>query len=205
MMSDILLIVTKLVLFLSAIISFWRWKELKLGNLIYFPFYMLFVVLIEVCSHFNGISSIDKLLYTLFDIVTYLFFISWFYKILSKNKLVVLLGICYVISLIFSLILEDITGELKIQSTVGTMIMFLLSILFYTSLIKSNQLIDFIRLPAFWIVTGILIFTLGYLPITFSLTRDFLPSRNVVYLILVVVNVLLYGFFSIAFLCPQKR
>ncbi len=205
MISDILLIVTKLVLFLSAFISFWRWEKLQAGNLVYFPLYMLFVVIIEVCSHFNSIHSLDKQLYSLFDVVTYSFFISWFYSILGKNKLVVLLGVCYVISLIFSLMLEDITRELTIQSTVGTVIMFLLSILFYTSLLKSNQLIDFIKLPAFWIVTGILIFTLGYLPITFSLTKDFLPSRDVVYLILVVVNVLLYGFFSIAFLCPQKR
>ncbi len=204
-MSDILLVVTKLTLFIALVISIIRWKNLKDGSLKYFTFYMLFVAGVEICSHFNAMTSFDKQLYTLFDVVTYLFFIRWFYIVLAKSKLVVILGFFYLISLVLSIVLEDFTVELKIQSTTGTIIMFLLSVMFYTSLIKSSELIDFIKLPSFWIVTGLLIFTLGYLPITFSLTEDFLPSRNVVYLILVVVNVLLYSFFSIAFLCPQKR
>jgi hypothetical protein len=202
---DFFLIITKVALLTATIASLARWKRFISSAFRLFPFYLLVVVGIEIVVHLSSISSLDKQMYSLFDIVTYLFFTFWFYKILKEDKKVLALGILYVLSLVISLTLEDLNKELQIQSSVGTIMMFVLSIMYYINLLKSDNVVAFSKLPSFWIVTGILIFNLAYLPITFSLSADFLPSGNVVYLILVIVNVVLYGFYTIAFLCPQKE
>jgi hypothetical protein len=203
MNQEVLPIASKIVLAIATTISLIRWKNLKSKGLKWFPLYMLFCVAVETVVYLGG-DLVRTLTYTVYDIVTYPFVSIYFYLVLNKDKRILFLAICYIIALSVSLITEDLSQSLHIQSVVGTIVTFLYTVIYFTSLLKSDKLLNFIRLPGFWIAVGLLIFNLGYLPITFSLSADILPSRTTVYTIVSLVAIFLYSCYTIAFLCKEE-
>ena len=163
------------------------------------------VILIETGAYFSDDRRIDNIFYTIFDVVMFSFFILWFYEVLSKRIFVIKLLVLYFSLLIVSLIIEDISKPLIIAQTGGTIILFYLTVVFYVRLLKSDEVVAFLKLPEFWITIGLLIFNLGYLPLSWALKFDFSITRELSLLLTFITNAILYLCFIKALLCPMKK
>lgn len=203
MSIEFLINLSKVVLIIATVVAIARWSQLEEKGLKWFPYYMLFSVAIEVVVYI-GQDSVRAFSYTLYDIVTYLFISIYFYILLGKDKKILVLCLGYILALFVSLATEDVSETLKIQSTAGTIVTFLCTIIYFTTLLKSEAVLDFTRLPSFWIAIGLVVFNLGYLPITFSLNAAILPHKTTVYTIVTIVAIILYSCYTIAFLCKKE-
>lgn len=201
--TDYLVIFSRTALYLSAFIGVVRWKKLWEKGLKFFPMYLIFSVVIELIVYGIG-DDVRVYAYALYDFVTYFFISFYFYLILDKDKLIIVFAMTYLIALLASLIIEEITSPLKIQSSVGTIIVFIYIVIYFTRLLQSDKVLSFYRLPSFWISVGLLIFNLGYLPVTFSMTTNRIVSREAVYILVTTISILLYTSYTIAFLCKKE-
>jgi len=178
------------------------------SSLRYFIYYLVFVsLIIEVSANLvRKFTSLgNHFIYNIYDIVTYTFFLFWFYSILKQKKMVKFLMLIYFIGLIFSLIFEDFFNILNINYYIGTIIILILVVTYFSSLLQKKEVIHFTKIPEFWISTGILVFNIGYLPIAFLLNFQLAQNDRVtIQIVILLLNVILYGCFIKAFLCQKK-
>ena len=165
---------------------------LKRSNQKYFIYYLLFVFVNEILQIFTAeylnISTLFNI--NLYDIVTYLFFGIWYFRVLKNKIIVKVLGFIYLMFLIISLVTENIFNEfLEINTYAGTVLVLILVIKFYSELLIKNETINFLKEPKFWISTGLLIFNVGYLPTLFLLNLNYYEIINVD-LIMTVLNII---------------
>jgi len=183
-------------------------KILNNSSLRYFIYYLVFVFLIiEVSANLvRKFTSLgNHFIYNIYDIVTYTFFLFWFYSILKQKKMVKFLMLIYFIGLIFSLIFEDFFNILNINYYIGTIIILILVVTYFSSLLQKKEVIHFTKISEFWISTGILTFNIGYLPIAFLLNFQLAQNDRVtIQIVILLLNVILYGCFIKAFLCQKK-
>ena len=204
-MGEYTLILGGVILISALAVSIYRYRRIRKTSLRNFGYYLVFAILIETCAYLSDDRGIDAIIYTTYDVVTYLFFILWFYEVFHKNVFVLrLLGI-YLILLTLSFIVEDITKPLIIAQTGATLILLYLTVLFYARLLKSDKVVQFFKLPEFWITIGLLIFNLGYLPLSWALKLDFDLSRETSLLLTLFTSGVLYSCFIKAMLCPVKK
>lgn len=170
-----------------------------------FVYYLGFVLGVEIiyktCTCFK--IDIQHVIYNIYDIVTYLFFICWYYKVLDKAFFIKRIAFAYLVLLGVSLFFENIfTGYLRINAFSGTILILVLVMYFYYTLLNKNEVVYFLQDPKFWISTGLLVFNVGILPVTFLLTLSLNFNIDA---ILVVLNVVLYSCFIKGFLCYQNK
>ena len=196
----------KIILYLAQGLALWAciaaWSKSRNTSEHYFLPFLLFVALGELTANllYKQFDWINHVVYNTYDIVSFLFYIIWFYTILKSKKLVLIFGILYVIILGISLYLEPYTSVfLNINLYGGTIILLTLVFLFYASLLQKSKVIDFLRLPSFWIATGILIFHIGYLPIHFLTNIKGAYDYDQVQFIIMILNILMYGCIAKAF------
>lgn len=201
----------KIILYTAQGIALWvailNWNENKNTNQRYFLHFMIFVVLIEIAANLFRIYTTlgNSFVYNIFIISSFFFFFYWFFLILKKKKIVIWLVSIYVIFLIASLFLEPFFDSmLNITLYAGTLLILILTIMYYNNLLKKPEVVDFLNLQPFWIATGLFIFYIGFMPVQFiDLIDDFNPVSY--QFVMVILNIILYGCISKALLCPQKQ
>jgi len=184
----------------------YRWEFIKHTTERYFLFYLIYIMINEVIAKILTYSDLGNYaLYNIYDLVTYSFFLFWFSKIIPYKKVINALLALYVIGLLTSLFIEDpIHSFLNIHVYTGTTIILILVVLYFASLLQQEQIIHYLKTPAFWITTGLLLFHMGYIPIQFLLSFENF-DRTGIYAVLSILNILQYGCFTKGFLCNQRK
>lgn len=187
--------------------SFTRRKENKNSTQQYFLFFMVFAILIEIIANLIRIYSPWKnsFVYNIYIILSFYFFFYWFYTILSKKKISVLLIGLFTVGMIYSIATESFSKTM-LSGTLytGTGIILIFSVMYYSQLLHRIEVLNYLKLQPFWITTGLLIFYLGLLPLQYLLHQEFF-DKTVYQFVIMVLNVIMYGCFTIAFLCPIKK
>lgn len=188
----------------------YSYTNFKKTTLELMPFYMLFVVGVQITSLiiqlFLNKTTSNALIYNIYDIVTYLFFLFWFYQVLPYKKIVVVVGITYFLILVFVLFTEDIMYSFSLlNSGAGAILILTLVITFFIYLINSDKVINFLSSPEFWIAIGLLTFNIGYLPLSLFLNNGIIENYTTVHIITTILIILLYGSFGISFALQNNR
>lgn len=176
---------------------------------LYFEWYMLFVIGIQICSEllyaYGSGEYGNSIIYNVYDVVTYLFFLRWFYHILPYKILVLISTVVYGMAFVISLFVEDyIIDFSRINTYTGTLVILILTNAYYVSLLKREEIVSFTRLPSFWIASGLLIFNIGYLPLTLLILSKSTFVLFDLSIVTTLLTVVLYGCFIKAFLCPKE-
>lgn len=183
------------------------WKSNKNTTQKYFIFFLGFVLLIEILGYTIPLyfSIKSQFVYNIYTIVSFYFYFFWFNLILNKKKLVNLFTTIFTVAIGLSIFYENFFSELwRISLTTGTILILICSILFYYKLLNSNEIFQYQKSQKFWIVTGLLIFYISFLPI--QLLQPYLNTNALTYSIsLTTLNIILYGFLTISFLCKKKK
>ena len=183
------------------------WKKYKNSTQKNFIFFLGFVLIVEILgyiiSQFFHMKS--QRVYNVYTVVSFYFFLYWFNLILNKKLLIKIFVLVFSISIGFAILYENFLTELwRIPLTIGTILILICSGLFYYKLLNSDEIFYYQKSQKFWIVTGLLIFYIAFLPI--QLFQPYLNISSLTYSIsLTVLNILLYGFLTISFLCIKKN
>lgn len=188
---------------LALAVGFKYKSRFKDPAVLYFLYYLVFVVLNQLAELLNRyLLELPRFIfYNIYDIVTFLFFLYWFNRVLKKKTFLYIVGSLYLIALGVSLYFENIVyNTMDINTIAGTIMTLILVMYFYAGLLRKNEVVTFTADPRFWISTGLMIFYIGFLPILIVLNIDGFNATHIDVVILA-LNVLMYGCFIRAFLC----
>jgi len=190
--------------FTVATITYKKHKNTKQK---YFIYFLGFVLVVELLGYLipQLFKIKNQFIYNIFTIVSFSFYLYWFNLILKRKRLINIGYILFAISIFFSIFFEDFFKDLwKISLTTGTVLVLFFSVFFYYDLLKRNEVFYYQKSQNFWIVTGLLIFYIAFLPI--QLLQPYLDVKSINYrIIITILNIILYGIFTISFLCTKKR
>ncbi len=177
-----------------------------------FPFFLLFSLIIEIIAgYLINIGKHTTELYNIWDIIYFTFYIYLMSNIISEEKA---RKICHKMLLgfiIFAILnisfFQQINTYNSVTYAIGCLLIVALSVYYFYELFRLKQYLVLTREPSFWITTGILF----YFPCSFPLVSSAnfiqnIPNISIESLqsLLLLMNILLYSLFTIAFLCRIK-
>lgn len=181
------------------------------GYIKVFPFFLLVTVIIEIIGYelwMNGVNA--TLLYNFFTTLEFEFYLFLLYNIIQNPKFrkAIFYGICiYPLLVIANICLIQINTFHTITYAFGCLLIVVVCIYYFFELFQYPKSIDLKREPAFWMCSGLLFFYCCSFPL-FGLL-NFLHDVSGVILrnlasIVMILNILLYTSFIIAFVCNWK-
>jgi len=190
--------------FIAAILLWNKYKNTPQRGFLGFLAFVVFTELVAV-NYVSIFGVKNSPVYNLFTVISGGFYLYWFYKILSYKKLVLSFCVIFFASIITAVFIENFFTQLwRIPLTSITVLVLICATLFFSELLNSNKVITFKSNQQFWIVTGILIFYLGFLPL--QLLLPYIRIRGTDYLFaIMLLNIIMYGFFTMSFLCLRKK
>ncbi|MGB1451522.1 MAG: hypothetical protein ACPG7E_07420, partial [Marinirhabdus sp.] len=146
-------------------------------------------------------------IYNTFMFFSFLFYFYWYYRIF-KNKLfktlVVLFAISFVTVAIAHWLLPGWESFHMYTYLTGAVLLFMSTLLHFYELLYKEELFVIKHKLGFWISTGLLLFYIGLIPLT--IFRGGLNTEGLAYnLLLVGLNLILYGCYTIGFLWLKKK
>jgi len=182
------------------------WQNYKNTTQKYFLYFLGYVLITE-CLGFTipkiyGVKS--QSIYNVFTIISVLFYLFWFYKIVKFKKIVIIFIPLFLLSIIYAIFFENFFKNLWVAPLItGTIVVLISSVLYYYDLLERVDIVNYQKLQPFWIVTGLLIFYVGFLPLL--LFQPYLASSNYYIISILILNAIMYGFFTISFLCLKNK
>ena len=190
----------------ALVAAIWFWKYYKNTSERYFLHFLVYSVLTEfVGLFFKDLFRFDNfIIYNVYMIVSFLFYLYWFQRVLKNKKFVYILTVFFMVFALYSIVTEDAFVALfQFAFVAGIMCIITLTLYYFVKALKSEQITAFLKDPKFWIVTGLFLFHLGFLPtLLLMLKLDMLSVRY--YLVITSLNIVLYGCYIKAFACTKK-
>jgi len=175
--------------------------------------FMLFTVITEMAGycmrvilHYN-----NHWLYN-FYLLAEASFMSWLlYKIsIFNSKPLVITGLAvFVICYLYESIHSDFTEYSSVSNSILCIYLTIVCCLYYYFLLKRDEYINVVKYAPFWIITGCFFFYFGRIGCNFFFeylvaicNKYGVPVR---YIIFIILNFILYGCWSYAFICRYRH
>lgn len=198
---------------MAFLTSLFQFSKIKQTNYSYFIPYLLIIMIYEIGSFFNWFSINHTNLWISNFIMTFSFiFYSFFLlKILdgitTKKWIKGLIFLSIFFSLINNLFIQGFwklnTASLLLQY--GLLIM--ITCLYFYQLMNSTEKLVVIKLPAFWLNTGVMFFCLVLFLFYSVFDLAYKNNENynrLFYVISNIANAILYSCLTVSFLCFNK-
>ncbi len=172
-------------------------------------FFLGYTFIVEILGAVLGdILRIDNSwLYNIFTFTSFLFYFNWYYSILKRPKLkksVLPFTIIFVVVAIFCLFTQSWEEYHTYTFFTGAVFLLVLTLFHFYQLLNSNEVLIVKYKLSFWISTALLLFYMGMIPIIFLM--EYTNIRVFSYLIIIIsLNVILYGCYIIGFLWTKKE
>ena len=189
---------------IAAIIKWPRYKDTPQR---YFLHFLIYVTFNEILGYIliYIFDMNNSFIYNIYTCVSFLFYFYWFRLILVNKRIILIFVILFVGSTTYSLFFESFWNDLWLAPYyVGTILILLCSVMYFSSLVRQEEVVHFRRLQPFWIATGLLVFHFGFLP-TFIFSEWSLIGSPTNKIILTSLIVILYSSYFISFLCLRKN
>lgn len=198
---------------LLAAIFFWkRLKQTKLYLLL--PF-MIFIVSVELYGRYlrNELRLPNAWLYNFSIPIEYLFYAMLFYFHYQKSlfkKIILFSTFSFLLFVVINVLF--IQGHQKMNTNMlktGSFCMILFSCLFFTELLSTDKIVNYIKEPMFWVATGVLLFSTG--EFFYTLFSDYLikshldKTRKIFSSINNKLIWVLYTCITISIICTKKK
>ena len=172
-----------------------------------FPFFLFITLLVELTATYLITKDISNVpVYNFFSIVEFIFYLFVIKQVISSavvKKMIIVTIFLYPMAALINLMFRDIYRLQIIPYSISCLIIVIYAIYYFYELFKSTSSVNLKREPAFWIITSLLFFYTCSFPI-FGFA-NFLSGFSVIGrnigAVLVILNVILYSLFTVAFLC----
>jgi hypothetical protein len=155
--------------FLALLTSILFWKYLKKGSFRWLPFFLFFILCVELIGKYlQKVMYANIILYNFSIPLEYLFYLFLFY-LHGKQKLKSLSGLCSIILFIVSLYYLIATPLKAFHSYVlvtGQIAVIIAGCFFIYECFMDNTEDSILKKPFFWLCSGLLLFNLGELTYT---------------------------------------
>lgn len=192
----------------SVIIVSLVFKQLQPKWLQLFFYFLIFTFLIDLAAtnYSMYFKKSNHFIINILSLFSFTFYFYLFYKTFDSKKLRKIVLAAFILYLfLFVLDLIFINGLLffNIYSFCsGSILIVLCCMIYFKWLFTSESLLNYFRLPMFWIATGLLFFYIGNV-LQYSLI-EFVIKNNLgglYYIISMILNTILFGAFTTGFLC----
>lgn len=200
--------------FLSALYNYYHTKS---NQYKYLTLYFLFIVLAEQIGRFlvyNDLLDITKYWYSFIVIPVEFFFFFWFFfthftspkdKTIPKYGSILLL-LAFIADWLFFYNTKAVF--ISLSYTLGNLILLVVVLIYFRNLIHSKRILNFTNEIEFWISLGLLLFYLCTFPF-FGLYNYFFVNYPIefrtYYIIMLLLNILMYLIFSIGLLWTKRK
>lgn len=174
----------------------------------YFLIFLAYTVITELLGFYSAyiLKTNWNVIYNIYAIISYAFYFFWFYRILKskkQKKILLMLGSAFLVLAIYGFLKLYLHNYHILTFIVGAIINIIASIFFFTQLLNDKEEIEVIHNLKFWISTGILLFNVGMVPFMLF-SKEFSASSYTRTVILVILNFMLYGCYSLGFILCRR-
>jgi hypothetical protein len=193
------------------------WSRIKNTKLYWFLTFMLFIVIVELTGRYLkkelGEIQLNQSLYNVSIPIEYLFYAYIFFLHYQNKVFKKIVGIFLIVFPAFVLInIVFFQGFNEYNSNivkVGSFSMIVFSCFYFSDMMKAETEQHLLKIPMFWIATGVLLFNAG--EFLFSLSIDYLYDKfpkeifKIFGSIIFKLICVLYTCISIAIICSERR
>jgi hypothetical protein len=177
-----------------------------------FPVFLLLTIVVEIITTWltlHGKSAF--ILYNFFNPMEFLFYMYVVRENIRSpraKKIIFYTGWLFVlVAVVNFLFIQKITAFSSFAYALGCLLIAVICIYYFFELFQSTTSVNLVRQPAFWICAGLIFFYACSFPVyallNFLKEAPTLIKKNFG-VILLLLNVLLYSSFTIAFLCRLR-
>lgn len=206
------------VILLSGVAGFVRWKEIKDSYWKWFPVYLIILGLLNLLAFYmidtKNIKSNQWLVIYLIIPFEFLFAFWLFLKKAETRpqKTLILIGMgVYLLSFFIEILLKEEMKELYFLSfsyTVGNIFMLIFILLYFWKLSVSEKILFFYKERMFWVCVGMLFFWLGSLPyygLFNYMVKNFMNILPAYAWLMLSLNYLMYTLFAVSFIWGKEN
>jgi len=176
-----------------------------------FPFFLLIMISVELYGlSLNKKGSSNILLFNFFTTFAFEFYLFILWNIIQRplaRKIVLGILIAYPLAALINILYVQTRSFHSITYSLGCLLIVGVCVYYFLELFQLPKSINLLREPAFWICSGLLFFYSCSFPL-FGLTNYLYRASGIILRnlssVLIIMNILLYALFTIAFLCRLR-
>lgn len=176
--------------FLAAFSAVYFWKYYKNTNLwIFMPFLVYSFMNDATVLILNFQFNIQlRLLYNIYTAVSFLVYLYWFDKLLNLKSLKYLVCLVFLSALVYDIFNFEMNQIYKASLFTVSLMILCFSVIYFTKLIKSDEVIIYGKKPEFWFILGLLLFYLAFTPLLAFIGLGY----NIITAFYIAINILNY-------------
>ncbi|REE83620.1 hypothetical protein BX611_0914 [Lutibacter oceani] len=194
--------------FIPAFVGTVTFKKYKHTFLKYFLFFLWYTCFTESAAFYIGTipKQSTSFIYNFYALVNVFFYFFLFKFYIKKN--IIYIKVFFTLFLLFFLydffVIQDSINRIQTYSFLFAFLFNSLGIIMLLfELLKSDLILKMNKLLLFWICTGTLLFYIGIIPI--QIMAKFFNYRGLFDYIILGLNIIMYGFFTIGFIISKKE
>ncbi|MEM9142662.1 MAG: hypothetical protein AAGA86_06715 [Bacteroidota bacterium] len=148
-----------------------------------------------------------KWIYNIYMLISFSFYFHWYRSILKRKEFrntVLVFIILFVCTSLWNFAFQDWNYYHKYTFVTGALFTMVCTLFHFGQLLGSDEVLDIRRNLSFWISTGLLLFNMGMVPLML-LSRNLNFSELHYFVLIVTLNLILYGCYSIGFLWTREK
>ncbi|GAB5400650.1 MAG: hypothetical protein Aureis2KO_22350 [Aureisphaera sp.] len=201
--------ITNVLQLTAAIMATIHFRKYKQSHERYFLYFLWFTVLVDGSGAL--LADVFKVnnwwVYNSFIIISFLFYFNWYHNILKRpnfKRTVIPFTVIFGIVALLSLFLDSWEKYHTYTFFTGAVFLLVLTVFHFYQLLNSDEVLIVKYKLSFWISTALLLFYMGMIPLIFLMEYD--PIQFLSYfIILISLNLILYGCYIIGFLWTKKE
>lgn len=198
--------ILELIAALTATATFPKFRDSNERYFLYFLWYTLAVELTGAVIGY-GFGANNYWLFNSFTITGFLFYFYWYYTILKRKsfrKTVIVFAFVFLVVAVISLITQTWLQYHSYTFITGAAFVLVLTLFHFFQLLNSDEVLIVKYKLSFWISTALLLFNMGMIP--YMLLSEYADMDGLSYLIILLsLNLILYGCYIIGFLWTKKK
>lgn len=182
-----------IIAFIYAIIN---WHILKNTPEKWLVVFLSITVVIEIfANYFKRVEESSLLIFSnLVIILTNIVLFIWFYENIKNNKLLITSISIGLLSFLINMLYQNFLFEIFYYSNFIISIIILINVFVYLQqLLNNSEVINFKRIPAFWVSIAVIIYQLNLVVIFFLIQELITIHKNIFYSIITISSLVLYG------------
>lgn len=193
----------------TAIIAAVLFKKYIASKEKYFLYFLWFTLIFEIIGAVMRYVFEWQTIgyYNFYILISFLFYYHWYYTIIQSKSIknvVLIFSVLFLGVALYNLLFQSWFEYHQYTFIVGALLTLVCTIFHFWQLLHSDEILELKYKLSFWISTGLLLFNIGMVP--FMLLSHHLNFKgNSYYLILITLNVILYGCYIIGFLWTKEK
>ncbi len=194
---------------IAAIVGVLNYKKLVFYREKYFLLLLWYTFIVEAVNLILNTCFLINLewWHGIYSVISFLFYFYWYYNVLEKKLVKRIVVFFIVLFTSITLLTYIFPKELSNQGysfITGAISLLVLTFFHFYQLLSSNEILVVKNKLSFWVSTGLLLFYMGIIPLIL-LSKYLVIEGMSKTIILLSLNIILYGCYIIGFLWAKKR